>query len=110
MDKDTRTANQDAAFAEAVQQIATQDLEAWQADHDIHALARACDRAAQYAELLEAADHGETPAKVRQLEILRARSWAARLARLVAHEQVIRTDALAEMVEAELELEAGAKA
>ncbi len=106
-DQDRRTERRDADFAAAVKAIAEQDLELWKSDHDIHALARACDHAAQHAELV-ATTPTDQPPRVHQLTCLRAQSWAARLARLLAHQQVVRTDALIEMLEAEHELETGA--
>jgi hypothetical protein len=98
--------DQDASFAEAVQQIAAQDLELWHRDHDLFALARAAEAAAQHAEAMMCSNPGDVDPKAWQIDCLKAQAHAARLARLLAHQQVIRTDALLEVLEAEHEASA----
>jgi hypothetical protein len=106
-----RDQQRDRQFAAAVRSIAETDLELWRDEHDIHALARASHAAAQHAEMLAASGPDiDESAKAHLLAVLQAQSWSARLARLVAHESVVRADAMVAMVEAEMEVETGAPA
>jgi hypothetical protein len=93
----------DLAFAGAVEAIARSEFARWRESNltDLDALRAAAARATEAETLIEGADLDDCPARTRLLGVARSHGYAARLRRLVAHEEVAVWDRTAGMLEAE---------